>query len=294
MRGFRELDRILRGTATVAPGTEVAEFAIPIVPLLVVNVALAALYGVCMGFFGVFGRAEQDFRFILADAIKVPLLLLLTLVVTFPSLCVFNALVGSRLYVRDLVRLLTATMGVLVAVLAAFGPIVAFFSVTTTSYPFIVLLNVGVFTLAAGFAITFLLRTVDRLSTPRPPAIGASLAPPADVEREAMLPPADTSASEEPSVAPGETDYEERRARRERYERRPREEPITPPPPGPDPKVRAVYRGWLVVFALVGAQMSWVLRPFIGTPDREFAWFRPRDGSFFEGVAKSLRLLFGS
>lgn len=39
--------------------------------------------------------------------------------------------------------------------------------------------------------------------------------------------------------------------------------------------------------------MSWVLRPFIGTPRHEFAWFRPRDGSFFEGVTKSLRLLSG-
>jgi hypothetical protein len=62
---------------------------------------------------------------------------------------------------------------------------------------------------------------------------------------------------------------------------------------GPDSKVRAVYWVWLAVFALVGAQMSWVLRPFIGTPRAEFAWFRPRDGSFFEGVATAVRQLFG-
>jgi hypothetical protein len=60
----------------------------------------------------------------------------------------------------------------------------------------------------------------------------------------------------------------------------------------PDPLVRRVFWGWLVVFALVGAQMSWVLRPFIGTPAAEFAWFRPRQGSFFEGVMTSLRMLF--
>ena len=54
-----------------------------------------------------------------------------------------------------------------------------------------------------------------------------------------------------------------------------------------------MFWGWVVVFAVVGGQMSWVLRPFIGSPHREFAWFRPRDGSFVEGVMKSLRLLLG-
>jgi hypothetical protein len=54
-----------------------------------------------------------------------------------------------------------------------------------------------------------------------------------------------------------------------------------------------VFRVWLVAFALVGAQMSWVLRPFIGSPTQEFAWFRPRESSFFEAVIRSLRSLFG-
>ena len=256
MRGFRELDRILRGDATtaVAPGQAPA---VSLVPLVLVNVLLAAGYGVCMGFFGVFGRAQPDVRFVLADAVKVPLLFVLTVAVTFPSLYVFNALVGSRLGIADLARLMASALGVLVAVLAAFGPIVAFFSVTTTSYPFIVLLNVAVFALAAGFAVAFLQRAVDKHTLPPP-------LPPAD-----DLPPADEAGEARP--------------------RRPRAQPR----PEPDPKVRAVFRVWFVVFALVGGQMSWVLRPFIGSPAYEFAWFRPRDGSFFAGVMKSLQMLFG-
>lgn len=254
MRGFRELDRILRG----GPRSDGAPA--PLAPLIVADVVLAAVYGVCMGFFGVFGRAEPDLRFVLADAIKVPLLFVMTLVVTSPSLYVFNALVGSRLGPADLARLLAAALGVLVAVLAAFGPIVAFFSVTTTSYPFIVLLNVAVFTLAAGFAISFLMRAVEQLTLPSP-----------------------APRVEEPPPAPPE----------EGAEPRPAPLPRATPVPKPDSRVRAVFIGWLVVFALVGVQMSWVLRPFIGTPDREFAWFRPRGGSFFEGVARALRTLFG-
>ena len=104
MRGFRELDRILRGAAVPTAGHAPAGLTIPIGPLVAANVILAAFYGVCMGFFGVFGRPEPDARFLLADAVKVPLLFLLTLLVTFPSLYVFNALVGSRLGMLDLAR----------------------------------------------------------------------------------------------------------------------------------------------------------------------------------------------
>src|SRR5215218_9330014 len=203
MRGFRELDRILRGAGAGAPGSEAGVLAVPLGPLLTVNVILASLYGVCMGFFGVFGRPEPEWRFVVADAIKVPLLFFFTLVVTFPSLYVFNALVGSRLGITELARLLGAALGVLVAVLAAFGAIVAFFSVTTTSYPFIVLLNVAVFTLAAGFAITFLLRTVDRLTTP------PLVLPAAPTAEPAALPPVVATlegapAGEAPAAEPPE------------------------------------------------------------------------------------------
>jgi hypothetical protein len=58
-------------------------------------------------------------------------------------------------------------------------------------------------------------------------------------------------------------------------------------------QVRTVFRIWVIVFALVGAQMGWVLRPFIGSPHMAFAWFRPRESNFFEGVFNALRHLIG-
>ena len=57
--------------------------------------------------------------------------------------------------------------------------------------------------------------------------------------------------------------------------------------------VGVVFYIWLVAFGLVGAQMGWVLRPFVGSPFLAFTWFRPREASFFEAVLKSLRQLFG-
>ena len=103
--------------------------------------------------------------------LKVPALFFLTLGVTFPSLYVFNALVGSRLLMTSALRLLLAALAVTVTVLASIGPIVAFFSVSTTSYPFILLLNVVVFAVAGLLGMSFLLQTLHRLSltVPEPP-----------------------------------------------------------------------------------------------------------------------------
>ena len=54
-----------------------------------------------------------------------------------------------------------------------------------------------------------------------------------------------------------------------------------------------VFSCWMIVFGLVGAQMSWVLRPFIGTPDMPFEWFRARESNFFEAVWQTWRSLLG-
>jgi ABC-type sugar transport system substrate-binding protein len=87
----------------------------------------------------------------------------LTLPVTFPSLYVFNALVGSRLSLRSVLRLLVAMLAVMLAVLSSLGPIVVFFAVSTESYPFMKILNVGMATVAGVLGLAFLLRTLHRL-----------------------------------------------------------------------------------------------------------------------------------
>ena len=48
--------------------------------------------------------------------------------------------------------------------------------------------------------------------------------------------------------------------------------------------VKIVFRIWIVAFGLVGAQMGWILRPFIGNPDVPFTWFRARQSNFFEAI----------
>jgi hypothetical protein len=55
----------------------------------------------------------------------------------------------------------------------------------------------------------------------------------------------------------------------------------------------AVLRIWILIYAVVGAQMGWILRPFIGSPELPFTWFRERDSNFFAAFLRALReLLF--
>jgi hypothetical protein len=227
--------------------------------VLLANVLLAAFAGLCLGVFGIANREVPEYRFMIADALKVPLLFLLSLAITFPSLYVFNALVGSALNVAQLGRLMAAALAILLAVLAAFGPIVAFFSVTSTSYHFILLLNVAVFVVAGGFGLDFLWRTVSKL-TLKPVPLRPVAPRPAEQPARGEAPAADTE---------GLTFLV------------------------PDRSTNTVFRIWLIAFALVGTQMSWVLRPFIGSPDQAFTWFRPREASFFEAVFKAIRALLG-
>jgi len=54
-----------------------------------------------------------------------------------------------------------------------------------------------------------------------------------------------------------------------------------------------VFHVWLIIYALVGAQMGWILRPFIGSPDLPFQLFRAREANIFTDVAHTLFKLLG-
>ena len=53
-----------------------------------------------------------------------------------------------------------------------------------------------------------------------------------------------------------------------------------------------IFKVWMVIFAVVGAQMGWILRPFIGSPDMPFTLFRERESNFFMGILEQIKNLF--
>ena len=278
IRWLKELDRVLRGDATRLAALRQGSINIPAGGMAVVVVLLGAFYGVCMGCYAIVSGRGGEYLQLLASTIKVPALFVLTLIVTFPSLYVFNALVGSKLSLPSLVRLLIAAMSVMLALLASFGTIVAFFSFTTDSYHFMVVLNVVVFALSGFLGLSFLLQTLHRLSVadempekPMPLPAAAEVLPVQATEEASERPPL-------PEIPPLHVD---RSGALDRLEGQ-----------AISRNVRRVFIVWILVFGLVGAQMSWVLRPFIGG-GTEFALFRARGGNFFEAVGHHVSSLFG-
>lgn len=49
-----------------------------------------------------------------------------------------------------------------------------------------------------------------------------------------------------------------------------------------------ILKVWIVVFAFVGTQMAWSLRPFVGAPDLPFQIFRKKGGNFYQSVWVSM------
>ncbi len=266
-----QLDEILRGDATHGSTLKSGRIETPAGGVLVISFLLAAAYGACVGSYAIVrtawsetGVTSDAYMQLIASAIKMPLLIGLTFLITFPSLYVFNAIVGSRLSLVSVARLLVSMIAVMMAVLASMGPILVFFSASTTSYPFMKILNVVIAAVAGILGLAFLLRTLSRLAfTQTPPPARLSETP------EEVSPEPDTGDSHGSNIA---LDSHGRET---------------------DQKAAIVFRIWVVVFSIVGAQMSWVLRPFIGSPEMPFTWFRERDSNFFLDVSRAISSLIG-
>ena len=219
-----EIDRLLRGGCTADDQLAEGRLAVSIRRLTTGGLTLAALYGICMGLFAALRHEDGAWRQMVFAAIKVPLLLFLTLGVTMPSLYVFSALARSSLRFTQTLAVLLACTAVTATVLASLGPVTVFFTLSTESYTFMLLLNVFVFALAIAVGLGFLCR-VSRVALRTAEGRGA----------------------------------------------------------------RAVFTLWLVIYGFVGAQMSWILRPYVGDPALEVTFVRETESHFFRGLLDVLR-----
>jgi hypothetical protein len=232
--GFlRDLDGLLRGERTRPEDLAAPRLAFGPPRLLAASLALGALYGVCMGLYSVLTPGGPGVDQLASGVCKVPLLFLLTLVVTYPSLYVFSALARSSLGGRRTLELLLVAVAVSLAILASLGPVTAFFTLSTKSYPFMKLLNTAFFALA-GLGGLFFMRSALRAAF----------------------------------RAAGQEVWRRERA------------------------AAWVLRLWVVIYAVVGLQMGWVLRPFVGTPNLPFELFRERRSSIFVDLPRTLVDLF--
>lgn len=251
---FSTVDRLLRGEYTSPGQLREDRIGVELRLLIGAGIVLGAIYGVFMGLYASLRPENPSLAQLLATTVKVPLLFLATLVVTFPSLYVFSALAGSRLQFVGTVRLLLAGIVVDLALLASFGPITGFFTLSTESYPFMIVLSVIFFGVGGLAGLVFMYRALVAV-------LGGE-----EVQWESV--PDDSSSGESAASS-------------------------TPKSPTPPPsRAKGVFITWALIYGVVGAQMGWILRPFVGSPDLPFTLFRERQSNFFEAFVASLRQLF--
>ncbi len=125
------------------------------------TIVFAALYGAVMG---VYAGGIQ----ILFDAIKIPLLLLISLYVSLPTYFVLNGILGGELSLRQMAVLFMVSVTVMAVMMIAFLPVTLFFTLTTpertfATYAFSILLNVLFFALAGLTAVIYLLNGFSQI-----------------------------------------------------------------------------------------------------------------------------------
>ncbi len=208
---------------------------------------------------------------------KVPLLFLLTLVVTFPPLYVFSALARSRLRFLDTLRLLLVGVTVNVALLASFGPVTGFFTLSTESYPFMIVLNVLFFVVSGTAGLVFMYKAVAAVFD-----VEDEKAFPVEADVTTNSDPTTGEETEDPKDKPESASVEKGEAPAEGKSEK----------SAPESPAKLIFCVWTIIYGVVGAQMGWILRPFIGAPTKEFEWFRDRQSHFFEAFVKTLKDLF--
>jgi hypothetical protein len=108
------------------------------------------IYGASMGLYA--GGIQ-----ILYSALKIPLLLFITLYISLPTFYILDSLLGGAMSIRQMLTILLAGFTIMATILLAFLPVTLFFLLTTMDYVFTVLLNISVFGLGGIGALIYFL-----------------------------------------------------------------------------------------------------------------------------------------
>jgi hypothetical protein len=130
---------------------------------LLILVLLTAIYGLTMGTLGFTRSVTQGVLQSLTSGLKVPLLYLVSLGVSFPVLYIVLVLMGARLRFTQTLALILMALALNSVLLASCAPIVLFFILTGSDYHFIKLLHVGVFTFSGCWAMMALWRGLQTM-----------------------------------------------------------------------------------------------------------------------------------
>jgi hypothetical protein len=109
-------------------------------------VLFSFLYGIIMGSYN--GVLQS-----LVTGIKMPCLIVLSLLICFPALYVVQSMIGSTMTIYQMANIIFAGFFVFSTIAISFAPIIIFFMLTSDSYSFLKLLHVAIFTFSGVFAV---------------------------------------------------------------------------------------------------------------------------------------------
>ena len=183
-------------------------------------VILGGLFGAAMGSYGDV-RPLQMFY----SALKIPLLLLISFLLTIPSFYALNALCGLRGQFKESLRCILAAQVGITALLASLAPLSVFWYAAVPGYSAAKVFNFILFALGAGYGWILLKKIQHSLTTH-------------------------------------------------------------------DRTHRLVTQVWILQFAFVAIQLTWILRPFIGKPGRETRFLR--EEAWGNAYVELTRMVLGS
>jgi hypothetical protein len=99
-------------------------------------------------FYGLIIGANHGVLQAAISAVKLPCLFLMTSLICFPALYFFLAILGIKQTVGQLLTFILTCLSIMSIVLVVFAPISLFFLITSNSYPFYLLINVAIFSMA--------------------------------------------------------------------------------------------------------------------------------------------------
>lgn len=211
-------------------------------------------YGASMGLYS--GGIQTVY-----SAIKIPMLLFITLYICVPTFFILDSLVGGAISLRQMVTLLLAGFTILVSILIAFLPVTLFFLLTTSDYAFIVFLNVAVFGLGGIGALMYFLQGYNTI-------YNLEKEPGPRITETGNCPTCDQPISPDQAFCP---------SCGTRFMRTPESALQTSSMP--------ILIGCLTLI-FVGTQLSWILRPYF----HYYPWFiRPLGGNFYSSLFRLLR-----
>lgn len=234
---------------------------------------ITSLFIASSAFFSVYGAiigASNGWQQMISSAIKLPALYLITLVICLPTLYFFDILFGSVLAFSQYTALILTTVAVISVLLFSFAPITLFFLISIRDYNFFLLFNVAIFAVTGLVGVKMFYQAMRLIAQQEPIAVK-------ELEE---------SRFEQTELQRTSNDFIPVDAQELKGLQRLKEDGLQ------KTRVRLLQL-WLVLYALVGSQLGWTLRPFFGAPSEPFQLFRNLEGNFYGQVWRSLLTLLG-